>query len=197
MIKKDIILIGGGGHCRSCIDVIELEGKFNIIGIVDLPEKIGENILNYPIIASDSDLVNFINKEIYFFITIGQIGSAEKRISIYSKLKSLNVNIPFIISPDSYVSKYSTISRGTIIMHNCIVNACSIIGENCIINNKALIEHDVTIGSHCHISTGAIINGGVNVGEGTFFGSGAVSKHYIDIPNNSFVKANSIYSGTK
>jgi hypothetical protein len=22
--KEDIILIGGGGHCRSCIDVIEM-----------------------------------------------------------------------------------------------------------------------------------------------------------------------------
>ena len=25
-IKKEIILIGGGGHCKSCIDVIEQEG---------------------------------------------------------------------------------------------------------------------------------------------------------------------------
>ena len=38
--KKDkIILIGGGGHCKSCIDVIEQEGRFTIAGIVDMPEK--------------------------------------------------------------------------------------------------------------------------------------------------------------
>ena len=33
---KDIVLIGGGGHCKAVIDVVEQEGRFNIIGIIDL-----------------------------------------------------------------------------------------------------------------------------------------------------------------
>ena len=32
---RKIILIGGGGHALSCIDVIEHEKKFKIVGIVD------------------------------------------------------------------------------------------------------------------------------------------------------------------
>ena len=32
---KKIILIGGGGHCRSCIDVIESTKMFKIIGIIN------------------------------------------------------------------------------------------------------------------------------------------------------------------
>ena len=28
---RDIILIGGGGHCKSCIYVIEMTNKYNII----------------------------------------------------------------------------------------------------------------------------------------------------------------------
>ena len=38
---KEIILIGGGGHCKSVIDVIEQEGQFKIVGIVDRPELLG------------------------------------------------------------------------------------------------------------------------------------------------------------
>ncbi|MBI4645951.1 MAG: acetyltransferase, partial [Bacteroidia bacterium] len=30
--KQKIILIGGGGHCKACSDVIETEGKYNIAG---------------------------------------------------------------------------------------------------------------------------------------------------------------------
>ena len=38
---KELILIGGGGgHCRSCIDVIEQEQKFKIAGIIDKKEFI-------------------------------------------------------------------------------------------------------------------------------------------------------------
>ena len=35
--RKIPILIGGGGHCKSVIDVIEQEAKFEIAGIVDKP----------------------------------------------------------------------------------------------------------------------------------------------------------------
>ncbi len=37
-MKEKIVLIGGGGHCRSAIDVIELTNKYEIIGIVDIKE---------------------------------------------------------------------------------------------------------------------------------------------------------------
>ena len=32
---KKIILIGAGGHCMSCVDVIELQHKFKIVGLID------------------------------------------------------------------------------------------------------------------------------------------------------------------
>ena len=32
---KNLILIGAGGHCVSCIDVIEKEKKFKIVGVLD------------------------------------------------------------------------------------------------------------------------------------------------------------------
>jgi hypothetical protein len=46
-MKEKIILIGGGGHCSACVDVIEQEGRFTIAGIVDVPEKKQHYILGY------------------------------------------------------------------------------------------------------------------------------------------------------
>ncbi|MCK4664750.1 MAG: NeuD/PglB/VioB family sugar acetyltransferase [Bacteroidales bacterium] len=192
MNKEKIILVGGGGHCKSCIDVIEKEGRFEIEGIVDLPEKVGSSILEYKIIASDDDLEELSKKYSNFLVTVGQIQSPGLRINLFNKLIQLGVTLPVIKSPFAYISKYSRIDKGTIIMHHVIINASAYIGENCIINSKALIEHDAIVGNHCHISTGAIVNGGVKVGSRTFFGSGAVSKQYIEILEDSFVKANSI-----
>ncbi len=182
--EQEIILIGGGGHCRSCIDVIEQKGSYSIAGIVDLSEKLHQKIMGYEIIATDDDLPRLVNKYGNFLITLGQIKSPEKRIRIFQTLKESGAKLPVIISPLAYVSKYAEIGDGTIIMHSVLVNAGAKVGSNCIINSKALIEHDATIGDHCHISTGAIINGGVKVGPGTFFGSTAVCKEYIEIGEN-------------
>ncbi|MFW6046583.1 MAG: NeuD/PglB/VioB family sugar acetyltransferase [Candidatus Woesearchaeota archaeon] len=192
MKKQDIILIGGGGHCKSCIDVIEQEGIYDIVGIVDLPEKKGEKILGYDIFANDDDISELANKYENFFITLGHLDSPHRRIELFTLLKELNKALPVIVSPNAYISKHAKIDEGTIAMHHTVINAGSKIGKNCIINNKALIEHDAIIGDHCHISTGALVNGGVHVGNNTFFGSGAVSRQYIHIQDNSFIKANSI-----
>ena len=35
MSQPEILLIGAGGHCRACIDVIRAEGRFAIAGVVE------------------------------------------------------------------------------------------------------------------------------------------------------------------
>lgn len=189
-MKEKIVLIGGGGHCHSVIDVIELESKYEIIGIVDTKENIGKKVLDYKIIACDDDLDTIFQSCKNAIITVGQIESNKVRIKIYNKLKQLGFNLPVIISPLAYVSKHSVIDEGTVIKHHALINANVKIGKNCIINTKALIEHDCIVEDNCHIATASVINGGVTVKENTFFGSNATSKQGIEI--DGFVKAGSL-----
>ncbi len=190
--KENIILIGAGGHAKAVIDVIETEGRFNIYGLIDLKENVGKKVLGYEIIGTDEDLPKLFNEVKNAIITIGHIYNVEPRIKLYNLLKEIGYNLPVIISPYAYVSKYAKIGEGTVVMHHAAVNASAIIGSNCIINTKALVEHDAIIGDHCHISTGAVINGGVKVGNYSFIGSNAVTKQYIEIPEKSFIKAGSL-----
>jgi len=186
-MKEKIILIGGGGHCKSCIDVIEQQGKYQIAGIIDMPKNLHHKVLGYEVIATDSDLPRLVNEYENFLITLGQIKSPEKRIRIFQTLKKSEAKLPVIISPLTYVSKHAKIGNGTIIMHHVLINAGANIGSNCIINSKALIEHDAIIGDHCHIATGAIINGGTVISPKTFVGSNAVCKEYIKIGENAVI----------
>jgi len=191
-MKPQILLIGGGGHCKSVIDVIEMEGTYTIAGIIDKKEFIGQKVLGYEIIGCDDDLENLFQQFKYAVVTVGQIKSPDLRIKLFNHLQSIGFGTPSIISPRAYLSKYATVESGTVVMHDALINANATIGKNCIINTKALIEHDSVIGDHCHISTGAIINGGTVIGQGIFFGSNAVSKEYTVIAEKSFIKAGSI-----
>ncbi len=150
---KEILILGAGGHCRSLIDVIELQNRFEIAGIVDNNLQIGEKVLNYKVIGKDSDLKTLREKYKYAIVGVGQIKTPKIRIKLFNKLKELRFILPTIISPLAYVSKYAIIEEGTIIMHQALVNANAKIGKNCIINTKALIEHDSVINDNCHISS--------------------------------------------
>jgi sugar O-acyltransferase (sialic acid O-acetyltransferase NeuD family) len=188
--KPEIILLGAGGHCRSCIDVIEAEGRFAIAGIVDrIDGGDSASILGYPIIGTDEDLPELRKRYRFALVSVGQIRTSVVRRRLFDRLRELDFDLPTITSPHAYVSSHAKVGAGAIVMHHAFVNAGASVGENCIINTKALIEHDAQIGADCHISTGAIINGGVVVGAGTFFGSNAVSVQEISIPDGSFIKA--------
>lgn len=186
-----IILIGGGGHCISCIDVIEQTGLFQILGILDLQERIGEKVLNYSIIGTDNELEKFSQICPNFLITVGQIKSSELREKLFNKVKTAGGALPYIISPLAHVSKYATIQEGTIIMHHALINAGASVGKGCIINTKALIEHETNVGDFCHISTAAVVNGQVNIGDSCFIGSNTVIANNTDITAKVVVAAGS------
>lgn len=180
MTKPGILLIGAGGHARSCIDVIEQHGVYQIVGLIDA-QKIGDSILGYSILGNDDDLVGLAKNHKFALVTIGQIHSSELRIRLYEKAVTTGFQFPTIVSPTAYVSCHAKVGRGTIVMHGAVINAAANVGQNCIINSRSLIEHDATVGDHCHISTGVVLNGGVSIGQGSFIGSGSVIKDRIKI----------------
>jgi sugar O-acyltransferase (sialic acid O-acetyltransferase NeuD family) len=174
MNELNLLIIGAGGHARSCIDVIEQQGQYHIIGLVGTATELGKRCLGYPIIATDNELQSLAERFSYAFLAVGHMTSPEKRIHLHELCLSLGFIFPTLISPSAYVSPHATIGAGTIVMPGAIVNAAAKVGRNCIINSRTLIEHDATVEDHSHISTGAIINGGARVGFGSFVGSGSI-----------------------
>jgi len=189
-MKKEILLVGGGGHCKSVIDVIEQENNYTIAGIIDKKELLGQEVLGYKIIGCDDDLEQLFQTYKYALVTVGQVQSNTLRVKLLNHLKQIGYSLPTIISPLAYVSKHAKIAEGTVVMHHALVNSTVTIGQNCIINSKALIEHDAKIGEHCHISTATVINGGVVVKSNSFVGSNTTTKEYGEI--GGFIKAGGI-----
>jgi len=190
MAEEPLVLVGGGGHCKSVIDVIESCNDFAIHGIID-PHKHGE-ILGYPIIGSDDDLKAIIKDVKSFLITLGQTKSADKRKKLFNWIKELGGHFPVIKSASARISRFSSIGEGTVVMHNVLINAGAKIGVNCILNSGAIIEHDCQVSDNCHISTQAVLNGEVLIGEEVFVGSNAVVSHSVSIGSCSTIGAGSV-----
>ena len=188
---KKLILIGGGGHCISCIDVIEAQGIYSISGILDMAENLGKSVLDYKVIGTDNDIVNYV-KDHHFLITVGQTKNALIRKKIFENLIAVSAEMAIIISPTARISKYAKIGVGTCILHNSSVNANVQIGVNCIVNTGANVEHDCNIGNHSHISTHAVINGGCVIEDGCFVGSNATIVQNICIPAESVIGAGAV-----
>ena len=187
MTSKPILLVGAGGHAKACIDVIEQEGRFTVAGLVGFPHEVGSRVLDYPVLGTDADLPELLNKFANALVTVGQIKTPEIRMRLFGLLQDRGCSLPVIVSPHAYVSPHAKLDAGTIVMHGSVINAGAGVGKNCIINSQVLIEHDVVIEDHCHIATSVIVNGGVHIGLGTFMGSGSIVRQGIKIGEHCLI----------
>ena len=185
-----LLLIGGGGHCRSVLDSVLSMNLYDKIGIIDSSDC---SCLDIPVIGTDED-IPVLKRDGWTdaFITVGSIGNTKIRRHLSENLMALGLNIPTIIDPTAIVARGISIGVGVFIGKKAIVNTNSIIGKYSIVNTGAVIEHDCQIGDFSHISPGAILCGGVKIGDDTHIGAGSVIKQQIVIGNNSLIGAGSV-----
>lgn len=195
MNGKELILIGGGGHCKAIIDVA-LSAHRSVMGILDNALEKGSRVLGVPVIGNDSDIKSIVEQygdDVEFLISVGQIKSAEVRRRISDEIINAGGALATpLVSPSAHIAKGAKVGNGTVVMHNAVINADAVVGENCIINTGAIVEHDCTVGNFVHISTGAIMNGVSSIGDNSFVGSHATIANTIKVCANAVIGAGAV-----
>lgn len=192
-MMERIVLIGGGGHCKSVIDVIIQQGKYEIAAIVDRLEDCGKMVCGYQIAWIDDDLPTlFADGHHLAAITVGGIGDFSLREKLFRMAKGIGFQFPPLIDPSAVVSRFAQIGEGVFIGKNCVVNAEASIGNMAIINTAAVVEHDCMIGEYAFLAPSVTLSGGVTIGEHTHIGTGANVIQNLNIGNHSLIGAGSV-----
>lgn len=192
-MNNKILLIGGGGHCKSVLDALISSSNYTDIAIVDTIENIDREILNRKIIGTDDDLNKLLEEGFKnAFITVGSIGDTRLKRRLYDMVNKIGFNIPSIIDSSAIVSRNAIIGRGVFIGKNAVVNAGTKIGEGAIINTGTIIEHDCVVNEFAHIAPGAVLCGDVVIEENVHIGARAVIKQQIRIGYNSIIGMGSV-----
>lgn len=172
-MKKKIVLIGGGGHCKVVIDAIKKKKEFDIFGIVDTHLPPRSSVMGISILGCDDILPDIFKKGIrYAFISIGSLGDCSIRKKIYRYLKKIGFQLPVIVHRDTVVAENIILGEGTFVAAGVVINPEVSIGKNAIINTSSSIDHDCTIGDFVHIAPGVRLSGGVKVGNYSHLGTG-------------------------
>jgi len=192
-MSKRILLIGGGGHCKSVLDSLLVLKQYIDIGIIDKKENIGKKIMGISIIGCDDDLSQlYKNGYSYAFVTVGSIGHPHLRIKLFDLISAIGFVIPNVIDQSAVVSDDVFMDSGIFIGKNAVVNAGSKIRKGSIINSGAIIEHDCLIGSFAHIAPGTVLCGEVEIGKNTHIGAKSVVRQQLKMGANSIIGIGSV-----
>lgn len=187
---KKLLLIGGGGHCRSVMDSVKAAGEYDTFGVIDnRPDADG----GAPVIGTDADIPRLMAEGwTDAVITVGSVGDTSVRRRLCAAAKKAGLHLPVIIDPTAVIADDAEIGEGTFIGKRAIVNTGSRIGACAIINSGAIVEHDCMIGDAAHISTGAVLCGQVRIGDGAHIGAGTTVRQCVRIGERTVVGIGSV-----
>lgn len=191
MNGKKLLLLGGGGHCKSVLDCVLSAGEYEKIGIVVNAES--DPVLGVPVVGTDNDLPSLLQDGwTDAFVTVGSLGSTVVRRKLYALLKENGFNVPHIIAPEAVIARDVNLSEGVFVGKNAVVNTGSVLGCCAIINSGAVIEHDCRIGDFSHVCPGSTLCGQVNIGADTHIGAGSIIRQSITVGKNVMIGIGSI-----
>lgn len=182
--KPNLVILGGGGHAKMCIDLLKAEGLWNIVGILDSIKGIGDDVLGVPIIGRDTDenMKWLLNEGVDCAVNgIGLIENHKARAGLNARLRFAGFRLPTIVHPRSVVESSARIDAGVQIMAGAIVGSDVTVGDGCILNSGSVVSHDCRIGKDVHIAPGAILAGRVSVGDRTLVGMGTTVYFHVRI----------------
>jgi sugar O-acyltransferase (sialic acid O-acetyltransferase NeuD family) len=190
---KNIILIGGGNQAHYTIDIIEKEGKYQIVGIIDSIQDIGADRFGYPILGRQENIKEIIEQHQIEggIITIGDNWS---RYYVSNQIKELIPNFKFVnaIHPSVIIGNNVKLGVGITAMAGVIFNPKSIIGDFTFFATGAQIEHDCTISDFASVSAGSVTGGYVKLGKFSAITLGATIFDRVEIGENTVVGAGSL-----
>ena len=172
-VKDVIVVIGGGGQAKVVISILRKLERHRILGYTDLNDN--GAVLGTPYLGSDSELAALAvgPKELLAVLALGQVGLGKPRYELWTRLQSLALSFPLIVSPRAIVNEEVSGGEGAVVMDGAVINSGASLGRGAIVNTNSTIEHDVVLADWVHVAPGATISGGVTVGRFSMIGAGA------------------------
>lgn len=193
MANKRILLVGGGGHCKSILDSLLEMGLYDDIGIIEKSSAEKRDILGIPVIGTDGDFWNLFDAGwTDAFISLGSLGNPSRRHFLFDALIKIGFAVPSIVDRTAVVSANVRLDPGVFIGKRAIVNTGAHIGACAIINTGAVVEHDCVVGAFAHISSGTVLCGDITIGSNTHIGAGSVIRQQLVIGNDSILGIGSV-----
>lgn len=189
-ILNNLVLIGGGGHCRSVIDSVYSSYSYSKIVITDPNLTTGTNIFGCKVVGGDEALSELFSEGYdSAFIVVGSINNTILRRKIDNIIKTIGFYLPTIVDSSAVIASNCSMDEGVYIAKLSCVNSGSHIGRNAIINTGAIVEHDCHIGDYSHIAVGAVVCGGCWIENDVFVGANATVIQGIRVGKNSIIGA--------
>ena len=173
----EVALLGGGGLAIELLDYMIAEKKKPVGYYAPMEEDFFKGVL--PWLGDEKDAYN---KNFEYIVASGVINIRLKMINF---IEHFGLVAGTFTSNKSYISSFSKIGKGAVILPNAMVTGNPIIGEYLFLNMQSAVTHDSIVGNNVVVNPGVHITGHCQIGDNVSFGANSSLLPGTKIGNNS------------
>ncbi len=187
----DCIIIGAGGHGRVVLDIMQHEGRHEVVGFLDSNSDLHGRLMDgVEVLGPIQRLAGL--KEQGVRGAIVAVGHNGTRRSFGEQVQRLGHELVSAIHPSANIASNVSIGRGVVVAAGALVCAHCQIGDGVILNTGCLVDHETMIGTACHLCPGVKIAGRVTIESGAFVGIGATVIQHVRVGHDSVIGAGAV-----
>lgn len=192
MARRNILIIGSGGHARVVLDAIRAGTGLNPVGFLDDHRPYGAIIDDLPVLGA-TDRLQDVGRELSAGAIVA-IGANYTRRTIVERIESARNSVEWltVIHPSAVISTTANIGAGSIVMAGCVINPNVVLGNHVIVNTHSSIDHDSTMGDFSSTGPGVATGGNTRIGHGSYIGIGATLIHGTSVGIDSVIGAGAV-----
>lgn len=187
-----MVVWGASGHALNVIDMLRLDGRFDIAGLIDdvHPERAGSVFDGLQILGGREQLVHLLNDGVDHIVLA--FGNNAARLSLGQRVIAQGFHLVTVIHPSATVARSVTIGTGTVVGAGVVVSPMASIGDSVIVNTLASVGHECVVEDGVSVGPGVRIGGGTRIGRGSQIGIGAALRDHICIGARSVIGAGAV-----
>lgn len=182
--KRNLVIVGAGGHGRAVAEAAELDGSWSEIVFVDDNYPRQSTSGPWRIAGQPGQLGALAEPGDAVIVAIGNQGVRER---LMREQEALGIPFATVIHPRACVSPYATVGAGCAIMAGAVVGTAAKLGRGVIVNANATVDHDAVVGDFSHLGVGVQLAGGVVVAERVWLQAGTCAGYRVRVPADTIV----------
>ncbi len=186
--KQKVFMFGAGLHAHTCVDVLEKQGKYQLVGFIDSLKEIGSRTENYPVLGRMKDLKELADEYDTYagFIAIGD-NFARKKVYVQIMKQIPGFEFVNLIHPAAVFGREVEMGKGNLICAQSFISSHATIRNFCMIHQQAHLGLYNLLDDFASISMGSRLAGKVKVGTCSAITLGAVVQDRLSIGAHTVV----------
>lgn len=185
-----MLIVGAGGLAAQLIDDILAANIKDIVFWSEVETEYPCIRDNFDVIGEDEGVINyFSNYSSEFVVGIWDI---KERKRLTERFLRLGGKLTSFITPYSYLSSYTEVGNGSIVLQKAGSEPGVIIGSQCILNKRCNFGHGGVVSDFCSIGPYSIVASNCFLGESTFIGMGAIIQPKVRIGKHVIISAGAV-----